>query len=58
MLFKTASWNRTLEPTGIRQQYEGESYGEGFVAQHWLALVRIARRLGWRRGGGGGPAAA
>ena len=23
MLFRTASWNRSVEPTGIRQQYEG-----------------------------------
>jgi sterol desaturase/sphingolipid hydroxylase (fatty acid hydroxylase superfamily) len=45
VLFKTASWNRTVEPTGIRQQYEGESYGEGFWSQHGLAFVRIARRL-------------
>ena len=45
MLFKTASWNRAVEPTGIRQQYEGESYGEGFWSQHWLAFVRIARRV-------------
>jgi sterol desaturase/sphingolipid hydroxylase (fatty acid hydroxylase superfamily) len=49
ILFKTASWNRTVEPTGIRHEREGQSYGEGFVAQHWLALVRIARRLGLRR---------
>ncbi|HEV3105192.1 MAG TPA: sterol desaturase family protein [Trinickia sp.] len=60
MLFKTASWNRTVEPTGIRQQYEGQSYGEGFFAQHWLAFVRIARRLGQRGAapGSGGDAAA
>lgn len=45
MLFGTASWNRTPEPTGIRQQSEGISYGEGFFSQQWLALVRIARRL-------------
>jgi sterol desaturase/sphingolipid hydroxylase (fatty acid hydroxylase superfamily) len=58
MLFGTASWNRTVEPTGIRQQIEGESYGEGFFSQHWLAFVRIARRLGLRRSGGGDAAAA
>jgi sterol desaturase/sphingolipid hydroxylase (fatty acid hydroxylase superfamily) len=51
MLLKTASWNRTPEPTGIRQQIEGESYGEGFLSQHWLAFVRIARRLSSARGG-------
>ncbi|GLU31435.1 sterol desaturase family protein [Trinickia caryophylli] len=49
MLFRTASWNRTLEPTGIRQQLEGESYGEGLVSQHWLAFVRIVRRVVARR---------
>ncbi len=45
MLFGTASWNRTVEPTGIRAQYEGMSYGDGFWSQHWLAFVRIAKRL-------------
>ncbi len=51
MMFRTASWNRTVEPTGIREQIEGESYGEGFWAQHALAFVRIARRLFATRGG-------
>ena len=58
MLFKTASWNRTVEPTGIRQQYEGQSYGEGFLAQHWLAFVRIGRRLARRRDAGSASASA
>jgi sterol desaturase/sphingolipid hydroxylase (fatty acid hydroxylase superfamily) len=57
ILFKTASWNRTAEPTGIRQQLEGVSYGEGFLSQQWLALVRIARRLSSRRTAPGGDAA-
>ncbi|RKP50480.1 sterol desaturase family protein [Trinickia fusca] len=57
MLFKTASWNRAVEPTGIRAQIEGESYGEGFWSQHWLAFVRIARRLAPRRVTPGGGAA-
>ena len=53
MLFRTASWNRTLEPTGIRDQLPGadgqaRSYGSGFWSQQWLALARIARLL---RGG-------
>jgi sterol desaturase/sphingolipid hydroxylase (fatty acid hydroxylase superfamily) len=50
MLFKTASWNPAVEPTGIRRQIEGESYGDGFLSQHWLAFVRIARRLSLRGG--------
>ena len=45
MMFGTASWNRTVEPTGIREQIEGRSYGDGFVAQQALAFVRIYRRL-------------
>lgn len=45
MMFGTASWNRTVEPTGIREQVEGVSYGDGFWAQHGLAFVRIFRRL-------------
>ncbi|AIO65785.1 sterol desaturase family protein [Burkholderia oklahomensis] len=45
MLFRTASWSRALEPTGIREQYDGVSYGDGFWAQHGLAFMRIARRL-------------
>lgn len=59
MLFRTASWDRSLEPTGIRQQLEGADYGEGFFAQHWLAFVRIARRIGIvpRRAAAGGDAA-
>jgi sterol desaturase/sphingolipid hydroxylase (fatty acid hydroxylase superfamily) len=58
MLFKTASWNSTVEPTGIRQQLEGVSYGDGFLSQHWLAFVRIARRLSSRGRARGGDAAA
>ncbi|CAN7301194.1 sterol desaturase family protein [Trinickia sp. LjRoot230] len=57
MLFKTASWSRTVEPTGVRQEIEGESYGNGFFSQHWLAFVRIARRIE-RRFGARRPAAA
>jgi sterol desaturase/sphingolipid hydroxylase (fatty acid hydroxylase superfamily) len=45
MMFSSASFNPAIEPTGIRDQLEGVSYGEGYWAQHWLAFVRIARRL-------------
>jgi hypothetical protein len=58
MLFGTASWVRSVEPTGIRQEIEGESYGDGFFSQHWLAFARIARRLGFGRGAGRGSAPA
>jgi sterol desaturase/sphingolipid hydroxylase (fatty acid hydroxylase superfamily) len=54
MLFRTASWNRTVEPTGIRDQLpppagNGRDYGQGLLAQHWYAFVRIAQRLQARR---------
>src|ERR1700722_17532712 len=45
MLFGSVSWNREIEPTGIRDQLDGRQYGEGFWAQHGLAFVRIAGRL-------------
>lgn len=50
MLFRTASWNRAPEPTGIRDQLpaphgRGLDYGHGVLAQQWNALVRIAQRL-------------
>jgi len=54
MIFRTASWNKTVEPTGIRDQRPapegmGRSYGTGLWAQQWLAFVRIAERLRARR---------
>jgi sterol desaturase/sphingolipid hydroxylase (fatty acid hydroxylase superfamily) len=50
MLFGTASWNRSPEPTGIADQLPpphgtGRDYGRGFVAQQVLALRSIASRL-------------
>ncbi|CAM2192654.1 sterol desaturase family protein [Paraburkholderia sp. A1RI_3L] len=57
MLFGSASWNRAIEPTGIRDQLEGERYGDGFFEQHWLAFVRIARRLAPKRASSGDGAA-
>ncbi|MEX3948960.1 sterol desaturase family protein [Paraburkholderia sp. EG287B] len=50
VMFRTASWNKEHEPTGIRDQLpaphgRGANYGEGLLAQQWFALVRIARRL-------------
>jgi sterol desaturase/sphingolipid hydroxylase (fatty acid hydroxylase superfamily) len=50
MMFGTASWNKAVEPTGIRDQLpapdgHARSYGEGLWAQQWLAFVRIGERL-------------
>ena len=49
MMFGSAAFNREIEPTGIRDQLEGKSYGEGFWAQQGLAFRRIARRLAAQR---------
>jgi sterol desaturase/sphingolipid hydroxylase (fatty acid hydroxylase superfamily) len=50
MLFRSVSWNRELEPTGIRDQLPvgdapGRDYGDGFIAQHLLAFKRIGERI-------------
>ncbi|WP_431312768.1 sterol desaturase family protein [Roseateles agri] len=50
MMLGTASWNRTVEPTGIRDQLpppqgSARSYGEGLLAQQWTAFERIAARV-------------
>src|SRR6201996_1119386 len=50
MLFRTASWVETVEPTGIEDQLpspagRGRSYGHGVWAQQWRALARIGARL-------------
>lgn len=60
MLFRTAVWTKTVEPTGIRDQLPdagapGRSYGNGVIAQQWLAFRRIVgrsippRRIGGQR---------
>jgi sterol desaturase/sphingolipid hydroxylase (fatty acid hydroxylase superfamily) len=63
ILFRSASFNREVEPTGIRDQIgsagaPGVNYGEGFVEQHWLAFRRIAARLKGSESGSGRDAAA
>jgi sterol desaturase/sphingolipid hydroxylase (fatty acid hydroxylase superfamily) len=50
MMFRTVSWNRAVEVTGIRDQLpvphgSGRSYGDGLIAQQWLAFGRIVKRL-------------
>lgn len=50
MLFRTAVWDKTLEPTGIRDQSAtetspGRSYGRGVIAQQIYTFGRIASRL-------------
>jgi sterol desaturase/sphingolipid hydroxylase (fatty acid hydroxylase superfamily) len=46
VLFGTADFRRTIEPTGIRDQLpppqgRGHDYGEGFWRQQWLGLRRM-----------------
>ncbi|SDC01433.1 sterol desaturase family protein [Paraburkholderia lycopersici] len=57
MMFGSASFNREIEPTGIRDQLEGARYGEGFWAQQAYAFSRIARRLRSRACAGAATAA-
>jgi len=50
MLFRSVSWNRAYEPTGIRDQLAvpsgiGRNYGHGFWAQQWFGLTRSGGRL-------------
>jgi sterol desaturase/sphingolipid hydroxylase (fatty acid hydroxylase superfamily) len=45
ILFRTANFSLSYPETGIRDQvHSGRDYGEGFWAQQWLALKRIAAR--------------
>lgn len=47
LLFRTAAYDRPIEPTGIRDQLPqegGRDYGRGFWAQQWLGLRRLAGR--------------
>jgi sterol desaturase/sphingolipid hydroxylase (fatty acid hydroxylase superfamily) len=44
LLFGTAEFRREPGPTGIDDQLAGRDYGEGFWAQQWLGLKRLAGR--------------
>ena len=42
MLFGTADFTLTYEPTGVRDQVEqGVDYGQGFWSQQWLGFKRL-----------------
>jgi hypothetical protein len=54
MMFRTVSWNPAVEPTGIRDQLppphgDGRPYGNGLLAQQWLAFGRIFDRVRGKR---------
>jgi len=44
VLFRTADFRREPGPTGIADQLAGRDYGEGFWAQQWQGLKRMAGR--------------
>ncbi len=44
VLFGTADFRRDPGPTGIDDQLAGRDYGEGFWAQQWLGIKRLAGR--------------
>jgi sterol desaturase/sphingolipid hydroxylase (fatty acid hydroxylase superfamily) len=44
LLFGTAAFRGDPGPTGIDDQLAGRDYGEGFWAQQWLGLKRLAGR--------------
>jgi sterol desaturase/sphingolipid hydroxylase (fatty acid hydroxylase superfamily) len=45
MLFGTANFRATYEPTGLRDQVEqGRDYGRGFWLQQWRGLQRLVGR--------------
>jgi len=48
ILFRTADFRREAVSTGIADQLDGRDYGEGFLAQQWLGLKRLAAALGGR----------
>jgi sterol desaturase/sphingolipid hydroxylase (fatty acid hydroxylase superfamily) len=44
VLFGTADFRREPGPTGVADQLAGRDYGEGFWAQQWQGLKRMAGR--------------
>jgi sterol desaturase/sphingolipid hydroxylase (fatty acid hydroxylase superfamily) len=45
VVFRTADFSSDYLPTGIRDQLEGQDYGNGFWQQQWLGLVRLKNTL-------------
>ncbi len=41
-LFRTANYERRFDATGVRDQVEqGRDYGQGFLQQQWLGILRL-----------------
>jgi sterol desaturase/sphingolipid hydroxylase (fatty acid hydroxylase superfamily) len=49
VIFGTADFTRSFDPTGIRDQLAGARYGDRFWEQQWLGLARLARAFLPRR---------
>ncbi len=45
VVFRTASFEGKVEPTGVRDQLAGRDYGRGFWAQQSLGLVRMGKAI-------------
>jgi sterol desaturase/sphingolipid hydroxylase (fatty acid hydroxylase superfamily) len=49
VVFGTADFTRSFDPTGVRDQLAGARYGDRFWEQQWLGLQRMVRTLLPRR---------
>lgn len=49
VIFGTADFSRSFDPTGIRDQLAGAHYGDRFWEQQWLGLKRMGRAILPRR---------
>ena len=45
VMFRTANFENSYPPTGIRDQLDGKDYGRGFWAQQWLGLQRLVHAV-------------
>jgi sterol desaturase/sphingolipid hydroxylase (fatty acid hydroxylase superfamily) len=58
MIFRTADFTCSFDPTGIRDQLAGARYGERFWEQQWLGVKRMAGALRPPRSGSQSTSAA
>jgi len=46
LLFRTSLFENRYDPTGIRDQVENDvDYGDGFLSQQWLGLIRFSKAI-------------
>lgn len=58
IVFRTADFTRSFDPTGIRDQLAGARYGDRFWEQQWLGVQRMMRAHRTRPAGGQSTSAA